>query len=179
MKQVFRFLFVAVIIVAGFEKARATDVSLAWDASSSSGAAGYYVYYGTTSGFYSYKVDAGDTTSVTLTDLIPGVTYYIAATSYDENEDESSFSSELSYTVPVDSSSALTLTMMSGPSAGGPASLQFQAQTGHWYEIQATTDFVNWASVWQSAVATIDASMQFTDPDAGLYSSRFYRLVLH
>ena len=178
MMQVFRVLIVAIFMIAGLN-VRATDVVLNWDASNSSVAAGYYVYYGTTSGIYSYRINAGNSTSVTLTNLAPGTTYYLSATTYDTTGNQSAFSSELSYQVPTSSSGTPSLVMTSIPNAGQPATLQFPAQSGHWYEIQATTDLVNWTSIWQSAVAAADSSMQFTDPDAGSYSSRFYRLIPH
>jgi len=180
MMQVIRSLIVAIFTIAGL-KASAVDVVLDWNSSSSTDASGYYVYYGTTSGIYSYRVDAGSATSVTLTNLIPGATYYLAATTYDSTGNQSAFSGELSYVVPASSinGSTPTLTMTASPNAGNPASLQFPAQTGHWYEIQATSDLVNWTSIWQSAVATADTSLQFTDPDSASYSSRFYRLVAH
>lgn len=173
MKHRFLLLLGAVLIFAGFEKACASNMFLNWNASTSSQVAGYYVYYGTTSGIYPYRVDAGNATSVTISNLFPGTTYYIAATSYDTSGNQSAYSSEISFTIPA------TLTMTSGTTTGSPATLQFPVALGHWCEVQATTDLVNWISIWQSAVAATNTSMQFTDPDASSYPSRFYRLVLH
>lgn len=179
MMQVIRSLIVAIFTIA-VVKASATDVVLDWSPSSSSNATGYYVYYGTTSGIYSYRVDAGNADSVTITNLAAGATYYLAATTYDANGDQSAFSGELSFVAPASSTSSTpTLTMTASPNAGQPASLQFPAETGHWYEIQATTDLQSWTSIWQSAVATANTSLQFTDAASGSYSSRFYRLVTH
>jgi hypothetical protein len=173
MTQKFYFLLVMLACLAGVEKARSNNIILDWNASASPNVAGYNVYYGTTSGIYSYKVDAGNITSVTISNLTSGVTYYFAATAYDANGDESQFSSEVSFTA------AGALTMTIGASPGSPQTIQFPATPGHWYEIQATTDLQNWSSIWQSDVATSNTMTQFTDPDAGLFSSRFYRLVMH
>jgi hypothetical protein len=171
-QNIFRFL----IVLLGFlcvDKALAVDLTLDWSASASPNAAGYNVYYGTSSGTYLYKVDAGNATSATLSNLTAGVTYYFAATTYDGVGDESAYSSEVSFIVPG------ILTMNSAASPGGPSPLQFPVAPGHWYEVQASTDLLNWASIWQSDVVASNCWMQFTDPAAASYSSRFYRLVLH
>ncbi len=173
MSRKFYFLLVMFACLAGVEKANASNIILGWNASASPSVTGYHVYYGTTSGIYSYKVDAGNATSVTISNLTGGVTYYFAATAYDANGDESQFSGEVSFLA------AASLEMSIGPSSGGPPAIQFPAELGHWYEIQATTDFQNWSSIWQSDVATSNVSMQYTDPNAGSFTSRFYRLVMH
>jgi hypothetical protein len=173
MSQKFYFLLVMLACLAGVEKACGRNIILNWDASASPNVTGYNVYYGTTSGTYSYKVDAGNATSVTISNLACGVTYYFAATAYDANGDESQFSSEVSFVA------AGILKMTVGANSGGPPAIQFPAEPGHWYEIQATTDFNNWSSIWQSDVAVSNVWMQFTDPNAGQFTSRFYRLVLH
>jgi hypothetical protein len=178
MQYAVRILLVAVITFASREMARANNLSLAWNPSPSAGLAGYSVYYGTTSGSYSYQIDAGNATSATISNLTAGTTYYIATTAYNVLGNESSFSNEISYTVPAASAPA-TLAMTSASDASNPASVQFLAQTGYWYEVQATADLVNWTSIWQSDVFPADTYMDFTDSDAGLYSSRFYRLVTH
>jgi hypothetical protein len=159
--------------IAGLQKAHAASLILNWDASTSPSVTGYYVYYGTSSGIYSYKVDAGNNTSLTLSNLTCGVTYYFAATAYDANGDESLFSSEVSFIADG------VLKMTSAATAGNPAALSFPVEPGHWYEVQATTDLQNWTSIWQSQVTVSNVWMQFTDPNAGSYASRFYRLVLH
>jgi hypothetical protein len=173
MSRKFYFLLVMFACLAGVEKASASSIILGWNASASPDVAGYRVYYGTTSGIYSYKVDAGNATSVTISNLTGGVTYYIAATAYDANGNESQFSGEVSFVAMT------ALEMSIGANSGGPPAIQFPAETGHWYEIQATTDFQNWSSIWQSAVATSNVGMQYTDPNAGSFASRFYRLVIH
>jgi hypothetical protein len=173
MIQKFYHLIMLLVCLAGLEKACARNVTLNWDASNSSNITGYHVYYGTTSGIYSYKVNAGNTTAVTITNLAPGVTYYFVATSQDANGNQSPYSGEVSLTIP----SILTMTPAASP--GKAASIQFSVATGHWYEVQATTDLQNWSSIWQSAVVASNALMQFSDPNASSFTSRFYRLVSH
>ena len=43
----------------------------------------------------------GKVTEHTIVDLIPGVTYYLAASAYDESDNESAYSMELKHFVPV------------------------------------------------------------------------------
>ena len=50
----------------------AATANLAWDASTSSGVAGYKVSYGTSSGNYTSTVDAGNTTTYALSGLTAG-----------------------------------------------------------------------------------------------------------
>jgi len=84
--------------------AQAASVTLAWDKSQETDVAGYRVYYGTTSGHYTTMISVGSNTFCTITNLEPGRTYYIVATAYDHNRNESAFSQEILYTVPfVDS----------------------------------------------------------------------------
>jgi len=73
---------------------------LGWDPSSDPHASGYNVYYGTVSHVYTHKVSAGTGTTVTINELVEGVTYYFAATTCDIGNQESSFSEEIPYTVP-------------------------------------------------------------------------------
>jgi hypothetical protein len=74
-------------------------VTLAWDANTEPDLAGYKIHYGTASGDYSDSIDLGNTTQYTLTGLDEGVTYYLAATAYDVDNNESAYSVELVHTI--------------------------------------------------------------------------------
>ncbi|MFC1725670.1 T9SS type A sorting domain-containing protein [candidate division KSB1 bacterium] len=82
------------------------DVQLSWN--SVSGASGYKVYMGTSSGSYSQSYSSA-TTSYTVTDLSYNTTYYFAVTAYNDAS-ESYYSSEVSETTPV------MIATISGPS---------------------------------------------------------------
>ncbi|MCH8838321.1 MAG: fibronectin type III domain-containing protein [Candidatus Marinimicrobia bacterium] len=73
-------------------------IELAWDASPISDLAGYSIYLNvdSTGNPYADTVDAGHATSVTLSDLEPGLTYYMAVTCYDTDGNESWYSAEVS-----------------------------------------------------------------------------------
>ena len=77
------------------------SVTLAWNPSTDPNVAGYNIYYGGVSHTYTNKIPVGNATSVTISGLVQGTTYYFAATTYSASGLESQFSSELSYLVPV------------------------------------------------------------------------------
>ena len=80
----------------------AGEVGLAWSPSVGDDLGGYRIYYGLSSGNYTFSVDVGLQTTYTLPDLVAGQTYFIAVTAYDSNQTtESGFSNEVSITVPV------------------------------------------------------------------------------
>lgn len=81
----------------------AANVTLAWDASTDPTVVGYNVYSGTASRSYTNTAQAQNSTSLTVSNLTPGVTYYFAATTYNIAGLESDYSTEASYTVPVTS----------------------------------------------------------------------------
>jgi hypothetical protein len=76
-------------------------VKLAWDPNIEVDLAGYKVYYGNSSKNYKYSVDVGNFTSCSISGLEEGKTYFFAATAYDTQLNESNFSKEIPYTVPI------------------------------------------------------------------------------
>ncbi|MBF0274912.1 MAG: hypothetical protein HQK84_06745, partial [Nitrospinae bacterium] len=85
--------------------ASGSTVTISWSAGT--GASGYKIYYGTSSGTYlnaSSGVNLGNRTSFTFNN-IPAGTYYLALKSYDSSGNLSSYSSEASVTVSSSSSS--------------------------------------------------------------------------
>ena len=83
--------------------ARATGtVTLAWDPSSGTNViANYNIYYGGASSTYTNVVSAGTATTVSVSNLIEGCTYYFAATAVDTNGLKSDYSTEVSALIPV------------------------------------------------------------------------------
>jgi hypothetical protein len=173
MKQKYHAFLGLLVWLAGLGHAAADSLVLDWNPGDSPVVTGYFIYYGTNSGSYPNKIDAGNVTSFTLTNLAAGVTYYFTATAYDANGNESVYSNETSFVL------AGVLIMSQGENPGDPSVIQFPVEPGHWYEVQATTDFQSWSTIWQTEVADSNTWLQFTDPDAGAYAARFYRLVLH
>ena len=88
----------------------AADVTLAWDASTSSNVGGYRVHYGLSSGIYPNKVLVGNQTSYTLSSLDGGKTYYMAVTAVGTNgTGESDFSDEIEVEIPFPDVAATVL----------------------------------------------------------------------
>lgn len=110
MKKIFadklRKRFFAVILVLLLTVpavASAADVTVAWDPSPSASeypGLKYKVYFGTASRSYGQPLDAGQLLQLKVTDLTPGTTYYLAATAYTDDGNESVYSEEISYKVP-------------------------------------------------------------------------------
>ena len=100
-------LWVLLLLVsAAFSTAGATgSVQLAWGANSENGLAGYVLYYGTSSGYYTQRIDVGNTVTATVQNLTAGGTYYFAVAAYDATGVESAPSNQAVYTVPTGSGS--------------------------------------------------------------------------
>ena len=145
------------------------SVTLAWDPNPDTNVVGYNVYYGVASHTYPNRIDAGNGAKVTVSGLIGGVTYYFAVTAYDSLGQESDFSAEISYSVPVKSPSLQVQGM-----AAGQFVLSMAGQIDHTYEIQATQDFKTWTTIGSVTMA-IGGSLSFIDTNAQNFSQRFYR----
>ncbi len=76
----------------------AGTVTLAWDASpaTNDAIANYNIYYGVASATYTNVVAAGTNLTVSISNLVQGITYYFAATAVDTNGLESDYSTEVS-----------------------------------------------------------------------------------
>jgi len=98
---------IANLLIAG-------TITLAWDANTEPDLAGYMIHIGKASGNYDTIIYVKDQPPVncpapydpfntnccqiTLTDLTPGQTHYFAATAYDQDNNESAYSEELTHT---------------------------------------------------------------------------------
>jgi hypothetical protein len=77
------------------------QVTIMWNPNTEPDLDGYKIYYGDTSGSYPNVIDVGNTETYIVTGLLPGETYYFAATAYNTLGLESDLSDELVYTVPI------------------------------------------------------------------------------
>lgn len=75
-------------------------VSLVWLPNPDPATAGYNIYFGGASLTYTNKLSAGNATAYVVRNLVPGVTYYFAATASDSAGLETGFSNEAVFTVP-------------------------------------------------------------------------------
>jgi hypothetical protein len=99
--RVFGLVLLALVFMQFPALATTTNVTLAWNPGTDSTIAGYNIYYGGASHTYTNKISVGKATSVTISGLVQGTTYYFAATTYSTSGLESALSSELAYLVPA------------------------------------------------------------------------------
>jgi hypothetical protein len=97
------------------------SVILAWDASVSPEVVGYRLYDGPSSGNYTNIVDIGPNLYATRENLFRGRTYFFAVTAYDgTGTNESMFSNEVAYLVPLLTNTVTTITALIAPAIAGP-----------------------------------------------------------
>jgi Fibronectin type III domain/Immunoglobulin I-set domain len=77
------------------------SLTVGWNPSPSADVAGYILYYGLASRKYSASLNAGIKTTMTITGLTPGKTYYLAVASYNTAGGESAYSNEATNTMPA------------------------------------------------------------------------------
>ena len=77
------------------------QVTLAWDPNQEPDVAGYKVHYGRYSRTYQQTVDVKEFTSCTISGLKEGKTFFFAVTAYDTHNNQSDYSTEAMYTVPI------------------------------------------------------------------------------
>jgi hypothetical protein len=145
------------------------SVNLAWNASLDPNVIGYRIYSGVASDTYTNKVDVGNVTNTTIPSLVAGVTYYFAATAYDSFGQESGFSNEASYLVPLPVQS-----IQIRATNPGQFIMTLTGQMDRTYEVQATQDFKIWTVVTTLTMGT-DGSLDFVDTNTLAFPNRFYR----
>ena len=161
------------LLAAAWKAAGANPVTLAWDANPESDIAGYKVYSGTNSRVYSTVVDVGNRTTVTLSNLSSGRTYFLALTAYDTTALESDFSQEITYDAPVEAPD-LALTYV----GGGSYRIRFNGTSGAVYGIEYTESLSS--PVWQSLgtrTAGGTGLVELFDMPGTNAPRRFYRAV--
>ena len=148
------------------------DLTLAWNPSPSPEIVHCNLYYGTASGEYTDIIVVGNVASVTISNLVPGVTYYFAITAVNAEGQESDFSNEASYRQEPTQVQSVQLQIHS--SANGSMTLHLTGPPSHTCEIEATEDFTTWTVI---GTVTLNAggALDFIDPDAANFPQRFYR----
>jgi len=163
-------LLLALILLGSVNCAQAqATATVNWNPSPSGGVTGYKVYYGLLSGVYTASVAAGNTTSVTLTGLVPGTTIYVAATALAGNA-ESALSGEVVYPVPA----GRPAPSLSFAAISGSFTQPFVAVGGVLYQPLETTLALSGQATYDFTITTpgqyIVTSMVYA-PDAGANSA--------
>lgn len=150
------------------------SVTLAWDASPGSAISGYRLYEGGASRTYTNVIDVGNSTSVTVSNLVIGVTYFFAVSAYDAVGLESDLSSEITYTVKPP---AARLNLSINPEGG--AVLTGTGPAGSIYDLLTSVDLQNWIALGSLTMDTNGAAVFIDSSNASSSdSARFYRLQL-
>ena len=132
-------LAVLIIILSLFSRAttRAASVSLAWNPSQTSTVLGYEVHYGITGSHTSSNVNVGTNTSVTVSNLTPGVTYFFVVLAYNSSG-QSPLSNQILYSIPplpLITSAPLAQAVMAGSTATFTVSVTSTAPvTYQWFD---------------------------------------------
>jgi len=165
-------IWVAMIFVVVLLQGRvsASQVTLGWTASTDTNIVGYNIYYGTASGVYSTKISLGNATTLTISNLLPGVTYYFNATAVDAAGDESGFSGETVYTVPAPAT--LTLTPVQTGNVTTALNLTSSGPIPSSWAIESSTDLINWTVMTNGTSASVNVSIP-----VGTLPKQFFRLV--
>jgi len=136
-----------------------SQITLAWDASTSSDVSGYNLYYGTSSGNYLSSLDAASALTYAISGLQSGVTYYFAVTAYDTSGNESDYSNEVSYSVAAACTYAISPTskLLSASSSSGAVSV-------------TTSSGCSWTAVSNASWITITSNSSATGSGTVNYS---------
>jgi hypothetical protein len=143
------------------------QVTLAWDPNTEPDVAGYRIYYGLASDQYSNRIDVGNQTRYTVASLVDGKTYYFTATAYDKKGNESDFSNEVVFQVPVPCTYSVSPSGQSFTINGGPSSFNVVTQSGcawtavsnaSWLVITSNSSVTGNGTVNYSAVPNSDGS---------------------
>ena len=150
------------------------QVTVAWDPSPDASVTGYFLYYGTDGSSLTNRLDVGNQTNAPLAGLQPGLTYQLTVTAYDASGSESDPSNQIQYKVPVAPPQNLAVQPLNQQEH--VMNLSFQGVAGATYQIEATTDLVNWSLVLTTnCVATGPFTVSVADTTAN--PSQFFRMV--
>lgn len=150
--------------------ASAASVTLSWMASTNNNIAGYNIYYGGAAGDYTNEVGVSDVTNATISGLLPGATYYFAATTRDVAGNQSGFSNVASYSIPA----LPTLALASIKSRGAVTALNITANgtvPAQW-ALQASSDLKNWTTIALGTNTAVNLSV----PVNSAVPAQFFRL---
>jgi hypothetical protein len=160
---------IAVALHCATANVTGASVTLAWDPSAEPGVSGYKVHYGLHSRAYPFVVDAGNATRQTIGDLQEGASYYFAVTAYNVAGQESDFSGEIGYAVPLRSINAL---------GDGSFRIRFQGVPERTYRVEYTESLTapNWRTLGMPT-AGANGSFEIIDRPIAGSPARFYRWV--
>jgi hypothetical protein len=113
------FWVIALFLISSHAHVRAAQsVTLAWNASPSSGVTDYRVHYRISSGGPSTSVNVGNVLTATISNLNEATTYLFSVSAYSSSGLESTRADEISYTTSSSPQNLYTLTVINGTGDG-------------------------------------------------------------
>jgi hypothetical protein len=160
---------IAGIILAVAAQAQTTPITvhLAWDPSPDTNVAGYYIYAGPSSGFYTSRIDVGNVTNATIGPLNAGQTYYFTASAYTTNGVESLPSNEVNGFWTM-----LSIIL----STDRLIHVDFAVAANKLFDLQTTTTFSNWTTL-TTVASSSTTNVDVIDATWAKSPYKFYRVV--
>jgi uncharacterized repeat protein (TIGR02543 family) len=177
IKKYFLMAFSTAIVLyfLGISNAHSAQVTLAWDPNTEPTLAGYKVHYGTASGSYQTHIDAGLTTTYTVTNLQDGGTYYFAVTAYDSSANQSGYSAEVFYAASSVCTYAISPTTQSLSSSGGAGTVSVTASSGcTWTAVSNSS----WAIITSNSSGTASGTVNYSVSPNSATASRIGSMTI-
>jgi hypothetical protein len=158
--------------------ATVSGVTLAWDPNPEPNIVGYVIYSGQQSESYTQRIEVGNVTQTTISNLQPGITYYFAMTALNNSGIESDPSPEISYTVPSSGPARPRLLSISSPDPRRII-LTWTSVPGSIYRVASKNDLsgTNWIDLSQNITATASTT-SWIGPLSSTLRSKFFAIRL-
>jgi len=143
------------------QNAQAAQATLTWNPNSEPDLLGYIVHYGTVSGNYQVKMDVGNNTQASVSNLQDGGTYYFAVTAYDSSGNDSVYSNEVVYSATAIPACSLSIS---------PASQSFTSSGGSGNVSVATSSGCPWTSLSNHSWIVITSNAKTTGSGTTYFS---------
>lgn len=168
IRMLFFIIGLVVVLPLSISTAQAGTVALSWNASS--GASGYRVYYGKTSGNYTSNTPAAPSLITTTTYMTPDLaagTYYFAIKAFDSAGNSSAYSNEVKATIAATVAAPKAIFSASPTSGTAPVTVNFtnsstNATTWFWEFGDGTTSTAKTPSKTYSSAGTYTVKLTAT-----------------
>lgn len=147
-----------------FSATASVSAKLAWMASSDPNVAGYNIYYGAASQKYTNSITVGTVTNAVIGNLLDGVTYFFAATAYDNLGNQSEFSNEAAFVhFSTKPGTVLSLDTLPADFNGDPLVFSLDASAPSGAAINPTNGIVSWTPGLNYAATTNYINVNVSD----------------
>jgi len=167
---------IAVMMLAGgaSQAVGAESLQLEWDVNPEPDLAGYRIYFRTAYESYGQGIDTGLATTATMSNLVPGMTYFFAVTAYNAAGLESPNSGEITFTPTPNPVAAAITSMERLPDGSFRFVLSSAPSAAGMLAIYVSSDLKTWKLLANLINPT--GTLVVTDPEAASSNQRFYRV---